>query len=153
MDQQRQSPPTRGRASGPVVVVLQGLNLAGVLRAVAGPTLLLEHGEGSQIRRYARWMRFVLAFVLIATAALAVAAVSAAHRPGTDGGPAERGRAPIFGGATYVGVTNVSCRVARKVARGVINGRAFSRWSCAQPSGSFGHCHGRGLRRGAMVND
>lgn len=77
---------------------------------------------------------------------------ASADRPHTDGGPAERGCAPIFQGATYVGATNVSCRVARKVGRGVINGRFFKRWACARPVGSFGHCHGRGVRRGAVVH-
>jgi hypothetical protein len=89
---------------------------------------------------------------LLVTVALASASVAVAHRPHTDGGPAERGCAPVFGGATYVGATNVSCRLARKVVRGTINGRRFSRWACAQPPGGFGHCHGRGSRRGAMVH-
>jgi hypothetical protein len=81
-----------------------------------------------------------------------VCATAAAHRPHTDGGPAEQGCAPVFGGATYVGATNVRCPVARKVVRGVINGRGFRRWACARPAGSFGHCHGRGIRQGAMVH-
>ena len=90
--------------------------------------------------------------LLTVTLMLALSGTSLAHRPHTDGGPADRGCVPIFGGATYVGATNVSCRVARKVARGVINGRFFERWACARPAGSFGHCHGRGSRRGAMVH-
>jgi hypothetical protein len=97
-------------------------------------------------------MRFVATSVMFMSFALATPATSAAHRPHTDGGPADRGCAPVFGGATYVGATDVSCRVARKVVRGTLNGRTFSRWACAQPPSSFGHCHGRGLQRGAMVH-
>jgi hypothetical protein len=86
--------------------------------------------------------------------ALVVALPASAHLPGTDGGPAQRGCAPVIDARYYVGATKVSCRVARKVARGVIQGRAFSRWGCtfARPGRGFGHCHGHGPRRGAIVH-
>jgi hypothetical protein len=96
-------------------------------------------------------MRYVTA-LLATTALLFAAASSSAHRPHTDGGPADRGCVPIRGGATYVGATRVSCRIARKVATGTLNGRRLSHWACARPPRSFGHCHGRGIRRGAMVH-
>jgi hypothetical protein len=94
--------------------------------------------------------RPLLALTLLT--AVAAPGTALAHRPHTDGGPADRGCAPVFGGATYVGATDVSCRVARKVVRGTLNGRTFGRWACARPAGSFGHCHRRGIRRGAMVH-
>jgi hypothetical protein len=86
--------------------------------------------------------------------ALITSAVAAGHMPGTDGGPAERGCAPVIDARFYVGATNVSCRIARKVARGTINRRRFARWRCTylRPSRAFGHCHGRGARRGAIAH-
>jgi hypothetical protein len=90
--------------------------------------------------------------LLVTTVLLLEAGSAGAHRPHTDGGPADRGCVAIRGGATYVGATRVSCRAARKVVRGTLNGRRFSRWAYARPAGSFGHCHGRGIRRGAMVH-
>jgi hypothetical protein len=90
--------------------------------------------------------------LLALTLVVALPGAAGAHRPHTDGGPADRGCAPIFAGRTYVGATNVACRIARPVARGTLNGRAFRRWACAQPPRAFGHCHGRGIRRGAMVH-
>jgi hypothetical protein len=90
--------------------------------------------------------------VLTAAIVMGLTGTSVAHRPHTDGGPADRGCAPVFGGATYVGATEVSCRIVRKVVRGTLNGRTFRRWACAEPAMSFGHCHGRGTRRGGMVH-
>ena len=87
------------------------------------------------------------------TLALGVAAPANAHMPGTDGGPADRGCRPVNGGATYVGATRVSCRIARQVAAGVTNGGRFTRWRCTWSGGrAFGHCHGRGIRRGGIVH-
>lgn len=73
---------------------------------------------------------------------------------GTDGGPAQRGCSPVDNGSTYVGATRVSCRIARIVAAGVTNGQALDRWRCTytRPGRGFGHCHGRSIRRGAIVH-
>jgi hypothetical protein len=90
----------------------------------------------------------------LAVLALATDGVAAAHLPGTDGGPAQWGCAPILDGRFYVGATRVSCRIARKVARGTINGRHFEHWGCTylRPSRNFGHCHGHGPRKGAIAH-
>ena len=85
--------------------------------------------------------------------ALSVPAAVRAHMPGTDGGPAQRGCAPVNGGSTYVGATRVKCRIAREVVRGVKAGQSFTRWRCTWSVGrAFGHCHGRGVRRGGIVH-
>ena len=94
---------------------------------------------------------------VVVVAAVTIAAAmppgTAAHRPGTDGGPAQRGCRPINGGRTYVGATRVSCTLARVVVSGIGRGQSFERWSCTWLSRtSFGHCHGRGIRRGAIVH-
>jgi hypothetical protein len=47
-----------------------------------------------------------------AVAAL-LAAPAAAHEPGTDGGPAQRGCRPVDSARTYVGATRVACSIAR----------------------------------------
>lgn len=97
--------------------------------------------------------RRLLALAAAATA-FAVPGPAAANMPGTDGGPAQRGCSPVNGGSTYVGATRVSCRIARIVAAGVTNGQSFDRWRCTftRPGRGFGHCHGRGIRRGATVH-
>jgi hypothetical protein len=95
------------------------------------------------------------AFMLPAVAAIAllVAAVPAvAHDPGTDGGPAQRGCQPVNNARIYVGATRVSCSIARQVAAGSLRGQRFKRWRCTGLRTSFGHCHGRGIRRGAIVH-
>jgi hypothetical protein len=90
---------------------------------------------------------------LAAAAVLALASAAQAHMPGTDGGPAQRGCAPVHGRATYVGATRVSCAIAREVVVGVKAGRHFSRWRCTWSTRrAFGHCHGRGIRRGGIVH-
>jgi hypothetical protein len=96
--------------------------------------------------------RVPIALALIVV--LAATGAASAHMPGTDGGPAQRGCAPVLNQRYYVGATRVSCKVARIVARGVIRGSSFSRWRCAllRPSRSFGHCHGRGIRHGGIVH-
>ena len=84
---------------------------------------------------------------------LALPSSAAAHMRGTDGGPAERGCSPVNNGRTYVGATRVSCRIARIVVAGVTRGQSFERWRCTWSAGrAFGHCHGRGIRRGAIVH-
>jgi hypothetical protein len=95
-----------------------------------------------------------LGLLVLLAVALGWVGVAAAHLPGTDGGPAERGCAPVIQARFYVGATKVSCRIAREVARGSINGRTFRRWGCTylRPRRSFGHCHGHGPRKGAIVH-
>jgi hypothetical protein len=89
----------------------------------------------------------------VAVVALAAPGAAPAHKPGTDGGPAQRGCRPVNHGATYVGATRVSCRIARIVARGVTNRESFTRWRCTWSTGrAFGHCHGRGIRRRGIVH-
>lgn len=107
-------------------------------------------------------MRRLLTLTLTAAALLAAPSaaqattepVHAAHMPGTDGGPAQRGCAPVMQARYYVGATRVSCKVAREVAAGIIRRTSFTRWRCTflRPSRSFGHCHGRGIRRGGIVH-
>jgi hypothetical protein len=87
-----------------------------------------------------------------ATAVMAVAVPAAAHSPGTDGGPAQRGCRPVNNARIYVGATRVSCGLARQVAAGSVRGQRFERWRCTGVRRSFGHCHGRGIRRGAIVH-
>lgn len=91
--------------------------------------------------------------VVIAMAVPTLTAPAGAHAPGTDGGPADRGCRPIEGGQIYVGATRVSCSIARQVAAGVRQGKSFERWRCTWSRGRvFGHCHGRGIRKGALVH-
>lgn len=76
-----------------------------------------------------------------------------AHMPGTDGGPADRGCQPVNRSQTYVGASGgVSCRIARIVAKGSVRGQHFERWRCTGIGSGFGHCHGRGIRRGSIVH-
>jgi hypothetical protein len=94
-----------------------------------------------------------LLLLLLATAVLAVPAASLAHAPGTDGGPADQGCAPIANAGIYVGASDVSCSVARRVARNARRGgHNPNRWFCRGSTASFGHCHGIGVRRGATVH-
>jgi hypothetical protein len=98
--------------------------------------------------------RMKLAATILSVIGLVVLAPTAyAHMPGTDGGPAQRGCQPVDDGATYVGATRVSCSIAREVSAGVKQGQRFTRWTCTWSRGrAFGHCHGRGIRRGAIVH-
>jgi hypothetical protein len=86
---------------------------------------------------------------------LAAPATASADDPGTYGGPADRVCGPAAGETITVGATRVSCRVARRVAAGMVrDGKRFNRWRCpgARPGSPYGHCHGRGSRRGAIVH-
>ena len=89
-------------------------------------------------------------------ALLAAPAAATAHRPGSDGGGGQKGCGVLRGVSSYgpvgVGATKVSCRTARIVARGSVRGRRFSRWRCTGRRTRFGHCHGRGARRGKTVH-
>jgi hypothetical protein len=93
--------------------------------------------------------------ILGVLAALLAAHPAAAHDPGTYGGRAERLCRPAVGQAISVGATRVSCRTARRVAtRRVRDGASLRRWHCpgTRKGSAFGHCHGRGPLRGAIVH-
>jgi hypothetical protein len=91
-----------------------------------------------------------------ALAALLLAAPAGAHEPGTYGGVPDRAcNKPAAKRMIVVGATDVSCRVARRVAAGVVRrGDRYARWRCpgARRGSGYGHCHGRGSRRGAIVH-
>jgi hypothetical protein len=95
----------------------------------------------------------MLALLAALAVVLSVSGPAQGHAPGTDGGPADRGCRPVLGARFYVGASGrVSCRIARQVASGSIRGQRFERWRCTGVGRSFGHCHGRGIRRGSMVH-
>lgn len=84
---------------------------------------------------------------------LAAPASGGAHNPGSDGGPAQRGCKPIANRTVYVGATRISCTTARKIVTGARQGKRYQNWSCGRAKGAgFGHCHGRGYARGAIVH-
>lgn len=94
--------------------------------------------------------RTVQAAVVVA---LTASSTAMAHMPRTDGGPADRGCAPVLNASIYVGVSGGgSCSIARTVARGSVQGQRFERWRCTGRRSNFGHCHGRGIRRGQTVH-
>src|SRR5215210_3970843 len=98
-----------------------------------------------------RVRRLLPVALVVASPVLVGSATAQAHMPGPDGGPAQRGCSPVNGGSTYVGATRVSCRIAQQVVRGVKAGQSFTRWRCTWSTGrAFGHCHGRGVRRGGI---
>jgi hypothetical protein len=81
---------------------------------------------------------------------------ASAHPPGASyGGRAKRLCGPAARGMVTVGATRVSCRIARKVASGrVLRGKRYRRWRCpgTRKGTPYGHCHGKGRRRGAIVH-
>jgi hypothetical protein len=83
---------------------------------------------------------------------LILVVIVTAGPPGTDGGPAGRGCRAVNNYATYVGATRVSCSIVRTVAAGSVRGKRFDRWRCTGVGTGFGHCHGRGIRRGGIVH-
>jgi hypothetical protein len=106
--------------------------------------MCVERGSGA--RRIA---------VLLVGLMLAVPASASAHHGGGYGGPADRLCGVAADRMIVVGATRVSCRIARRVATGVVRDtRRFARWRCpgARKIQGYGHCHGRGPRRGAIVH-
>jgi len=98
-------------------------------------------------------MRTLTLIGLVAVVLVVFAPSTGAHMRGTDGGGGQRGCRAINNSWTYVGATRVSCSIARQVVSGVKRGQRFERWRCTWSGGrAFGHCHGRGIRRGAMVH-
>ena len=89
-----------------------------------------------------------------ASVALAIGVTQAgANLPGTDGGPAEKGCEPVLNQSIYVGATNMACGNARRVAkRGVRGNDQYPKWRCTGTGTTFGHCHGRGARRGKIAH-
>jgi hypothetical protein len=86
---------------------------------------------------------------------LACPAGATADDPGSYGGPADRLCGAAAGRFITVGATRVSCGIARRVATGVVrDGKRFRRWRCpgARKGSAYGHCHGKGTRRGAIVH-
>jgi hypothetical protein len=98
--------------------------------------------------------RRVLLILAIAVAALP--ATAAGHLPGSDGGGGEKGCGTLRGvsefGPVGVGATNMRCRVARRVARHSVRGETVEGWRCTGKGTRFGHCHGRGARRGKTAH-
>ena len=94
--------------------------------------------------------------LLALTLLLALPATPLAHAPGSDGGGGKKSCGVLRGvsphGPVGVGATRVSCRIARIVAKGSVRGRRYERWRCSGRRTRFGHCHGRGVRRGAGVH-
>jgi len=98
-----------------------------------------------------RLMRWLAPAGLVAL--LVFAPPASAHRPFTDGGPADRGCKPVLSKRYYVGATAVNCGRARAIARAQIRqGRRFYYWRCTGRGTSFGHCHGWGRWRGSVVH-
>lgn len=100
-------------------------------------------------------MRRLVAVSSVA-ALLAVAPAAPGHAPSSDGGGGDKScrglpNASPFG-PVGVGATKVRCRVARRVARESVRGRRVSGWACTGRATRFGHCHGRGARRGKSVH-
>jgi hypothetical protein len=88
-------------------------------------------------------------------AAALVAVPADAHDPNTYGGQSDRFCGPAADRMIVVGATDVRCRVARRVAAGVVRGgKRYDRWRCpgARAGSGYGHCHGRGSRHGAIVH-
>lgn len=97
--------------------------------------------------------RIVPAVLVSCGLILAVPVGSGAHNAGSDGGPINKGCKPIANGTIYVGATRISCATARKIATGARQGKTYQNWSCGRAKGTgFGHCHGRGYARGAIVH-
>ena len=61
-------------------------------------------------------------------------------------------KGPPRQGPVGVGATRVSCRIARIVVAGSVRNQRFERWTCVGRGTRLGHCHGRGVRHGAVVS-
>jgi hypothetical protein len=98
--------------------------------------------------------RRVLLILVIAVAALPATATG--HDPGSDGGGGEKGCGTLSGvsefGPVGVGATSMRCKVARRVARRSVRGETVEGWRCTGKGTRFGHCHGRGARRGKTAH-
>lgn len=94
--------------------------------------------------------------LLLLVAASTLPAAAAGHRPGTDGGGGEKGCGVLRGvsefGPVGVGATDMRCFRARRVARRAVRGETVDGWGCTGKGTRFGHCHGRGTRRGKTAH-
>jgi hypothetical protein len=93
--------------------------------------------------------------IALAGLTLTVPAGATADHPGTYGPPPDRVCGVAADRMLQVGATRVSCSIARKVATGIVrDGKRFERWRCpgARKGSGYGHCHGKGPRRGAIVH-
>ena len=94
---------------------------------------------------------------LISTAALlAFAGTALGHQPDSDGGGGEKACRALENASPFgpvgVGATNIRCRRARRIARTSVRGTRVDGWACTGRGTRFGHCHGRGARRGKSVH-
>jgi hypothetical protein len=90
--------------------------------------------------------------VILAVIALCVGGgVAEGHVPGTTGVP-DKGCKRVRGGTTYVGATDMRCATARVVARKASKGNEPRGWRCSGVGTSFGHCHGKGQRKGRIAH-
>ncbi len=103
---------------------------------------------------YTIGMRRIALLILVLAAALPAAATG--HLPNSDGGAAEKGCGVLRGvsefGPVGVGATKMRCGVARSVARRSVRGETVEGWRCTGKGTRFGHCHGRGARRGKIAH-
>ena len=96
-------------------------------------------------------MRRCVAALTIVVCLAGLVNVASAHRARGK----ERACGVLSGVSSYgpVGVSaqRVSCSVARQVARGSVRRQRFERWRCGGLGTRFGHCHGKGIRRGGTI--
>ena len=102
-------------------------------------------------------MRSITLLALTVCLALVAAApVAFGHRPGSDGGGGKKscGVLPNASkhGPVAVGATKVRCKRARRIARRSVRGNKVTGWRCTGRGTRFGHCHGRGARKGKSVH-
>jgi hypothetical protein len=100
-------------------------------------------------------VRRLLALLTVA-GLLVFAAAAFAHRPNSDAGGGEKTCRALQNASSFgpvgVGATDVRCRIARRVARESVRGNRVDGWACTGRGTRFGHCHGRGARRGKSVH-
>ena len=93
-------------------------------------------------------MRLIV--TLLITAAMLIGVTSApAHYPGNF---KECGKVRTASGPVEVTAKGPSCRVARTVAKRRERGQSVKRWRCKSDGPQAGHCHGKGKRRGQIVD-
>ena len=102
-------------------------------------------------------MRLLTLLALSICLALVAASPAAfGHRPGSDGGGGKKSCGILHNvskfGPVGVGATKVRCKRARRIARASVRGNRVKGWRCTGRGTRFGHCHGRGARRGKSVH-
>ena len=91
----------------------------------------------------------IIVTLFIAFAMLTGVATSSAHYPGNF---KDCGKARTASGPVEVTAKGTRCRVARSVAKRTERGRNLKRWRCKSDGPEAGHCHGKGKRRGQIVD-